>query len=431
MKKKINIAICGLGNIGSYLYKYLIKNKKQLTEKNRSIPNILLVYAKNKKKKRNFTIPKKKWAKNFDEIIKNKKIDLIVELIGGSEGAAKNLVFKALNHKKHVVTANKALIAKYGDQLAKIAEKNRGNFEFEASVCGGVPVIRSLKEGLIANKINKIYGIFNGTSNYILSSMDKHNKTFNEVLEDAKRLGYAESNPRADLNGDDVSSKLKILSTLCFNSFLNNTIHVEGIKDIDRDDIINANKLGYKIKLLGFSELINNSIYQRVHPTLIKKSSYIASIDGVLNAVIVEGNPVGQSVIQGEGAGPAATTSALISDISSILRGNIKFPFSISNNQRKKLKFNDINERNFSAYLRFEVLDKPGVLSNITSVFSTNKVSVKRLIQNPNKNKRSSTIIIITHKAKDKSLNKILKSIDKKSYILRKSNSSNIIKSSK
>ena len=421
MKKKINIAICGLGNIGSYLYKYLIKNKKQLTEKNRSIPNILLVYAKNKKKKRNFTIPKKKWAKNFDAIIKNKKIDLIVELIGGSEGAAKNLVFKALNHKKHVVTANKALIAKYGDQLAKIAEKNRVNFEFEASVCGGVPVIRSLKEGLIANKINKIYGIFNGTSNYILSSMDKHNKTFNEVLEDAKRLGYAESNPRADLNGDDVSSKLKILSTLCFNSFLNNTIHVEGIKDIDRDDIINANKLGYKIKLLGFSELINNSIYQRVHPTLIKKSSYIASIDGVLNAVIVEGNPVGQSVIQGEGAGPAATTSALISDISSILRGNIKFPFSISNNQRKKLKFNDINERNFSAYLRFEVLDKPGVLSNITSVFSTNKVSVKRLIQNPNKNKGSSTIIIITHKAKDKSLNKILKSIDKKSYILRKS----------
>ena len=421
MKKKINIAICGLGNIGSYLYKYLIKHKKQLTEKNRSIPNILLIYAKNKKKKRNFTIPKKKWAKNFDEIIKNKKIDLIIELIGGSEGAAKNLVFKALEHKKHVVTANKALIAKYGDQLAKIAEKNKVNLEFEASVCGGVPVIRSLKEGLIANKINKIYGIFNGTSNYILTSMDKHNKNFIEVLEDAKKLGYAESNPRADLNGEDVSSKLKILSTLCFNSFLNNNIHVEGIKNIDRDDIVNANKLGYKIKLLGFSELINNTIYQRVHPTLIKKSSYIASIDGVLNAVIVEGKPVGQSVIQGEGAGPAATTSALVSDISSILRGNIKFPFSISNNQRKKLKFNDINERNFSAYLRFEVLDKPGVLSNITRVFSTNKVSVKRLIQNPNKNKGSSSIIIITHNAKDKSLNKILKSIDKKPYILRKS----------
>ena len=421
MKNKINIAICGLGNIGSYLYKYLIKNKRQLTEKNRSIPNILLVYAKNKKKKRNFTIPKKKWAKNFDEIIKNKQIDLIIELIGGSEGAAKNLVFKALKHKKHVVTANKALIAKYGDQLAKIAEKNKVNLEFEASVCGGVPIIRSLKEGLIANKINKIYGIFNGTSNYILSSMDKQNKNFKEVLEDAKKLGYAENNPRSDLNGDDVSSKLKILSTLCFNSFLNNNIHIEGIKNIDKDDIMNANKLGYKIKLLGYSELINNSINQRVHPTLIKKSSYIASIDGVLNAVIVEGSPVGQSVIQGEGAGPAATTSALVSDISSILRGNIKFPFSISNNQRKKFKFKNINERNFSAYFRFEVLDKPGVLSNITSIFSTNNVSVKRLIQNPNRNKGSSSIIIITHNAKDKSLNKILKSVDKKSYILKKS----------
>ena len=421
MKKKINIAICGLGNIGSYLYKYLIKNKRQLTEKNRSIPNILLVYAKNKKKKRNLSIPKKRWAKNFDEIIKNKHIDLIIELIGGSEGAAKNLVFKALKNKKHVVTANKALIAKYGDQLANIAEKNKVNLEFEASVCGGVPIIRSLKEGLIANKIHKIYGIFNGTSNYILSSMDKQNKNFKEVLEDAKKLGYAESNPRADLNGDDVSSKLKILSALCFNSFLNNNIHVEGIKNIDKDDILNANKLGYKIKLLGYSELINNSINQRVHPTFIKKSSYIASIDGVLNAVIVEGSPVGQSVIQGEGAGPAATTSALISDISSILRGNIKFPFSISNNQRKKFKFKNINERNFSAYLRFEVLDKPGVLSNITSVFSANKVSVKRLIQNPNKNKGSSSIIIITHSAKDKSLNKILKSVDKKSYILKKS----------
>ena len=421
MKKKINIAICGLGNIGSYLYKYLIKNKRQLTEKNRSIPNILLVYAKNKKKKRNLSIPKKRWAKNFDEIIKNKHIDLIIELIGGSEGAAKNLVFKALKNKKHVVTANKALIAKYGDQLANIAEKNKVNLEFEASVCGGVPIIRSLKEGLIANKIHKIYGIFNGTSNYILSSMDKQNKNFKEVLEDAKKLGYAESNPRADLNGDDVSSKLKILSTLCFNSFLNNNIHVEGIKNIDKDDILNANKLGYKIKLLGYSELINNSINQRVHPTFIKKSSYIASIDGVLNAVIVEGSPVGQSVIQGEGAGPAATTSALISDISSILRGNIKFPFSISNNQRKKFKFKNINERNFSAYLRFEVIDKPGVLSNITSFFSANKVSVKRLIQNPNKNKGSSSIIIITHSAKDKSLNKILKSVDKKSYILKKS----------
>ena len=193
-----------------------------------------------------------------------------------------------------------------------------------------------IKKSLIANKIIKVFGIFNGTSNYILSSMENHNKNFNEVLSDAQKYGYAESNPSADLNGEDVAAKLKILSSLCFNSFINHKIHVEGIKDIDKDDIDNANKLGYKIKLLGFSEIINKKIYQRVHPTLIKKSSYIASIDGVLNAVIIDGKPVGRSIIQGEGAGPSATTSALISDISSILRGNIKFPFSISNKERKK-----------------------------------------------------------------------------------------------
>ena len=372
------------------------------------------------KKKRSIKISKNKWLKSFSEAPKRKDIDIIVELIGGAEGAAKNLVFSALKNRKHVVTANKALIAKYGDQLSSIAEKNNVNLEFEAAVCGGVPIIRSLKEGLVANKIQKVFGIFNGTSNYILTSMDKKNKNFKEVLDDAKKLGYAESNPASDLNGDDVAAKLKILSSLCFNSFLNNNIHVEGIKDIDKEDIENARRLGYKIKLLGFAELINNTIFQRVHPTLIKKSTYVASIDGVLNAVIIDGLPVGQSIIQGEGAGPSATTSALVSDISSILRGNIKFPFSISNKERKKLKFRNISDRYFSAYLRFEVLDQPGVLSNITKIFSDNYVSIKRLIQTPKKNKKYSSIIIITHKSKDKFLDKIIKIINKKKFIIKK-----------
>ena len=415
--KKLNIAIIGLGNIGSYLFKYLNDNKKILTEKNNCLPIIKYVAAKNRKKKRNIKIKKKQWLKNYLDSTKKKDVDLIVELIGGSEGPAKNLVFNALKNKKHVVTANKALIAKYGDELAKIAEKNKVNLEFEASVCGGVPIIRSLKEGLIANKILKIYGIFNGTSNYILSSMDKKNKNFGEVLFDAKKQGYAESNPKADLNGDDVSSKLKILSSLCFNSFLNDNIYVEGINDIDKTDIDNANKFGYKIKLLGFAELINNKIYQRVHPTLIKKDTYVAGIDGVLNAVIIDGKPVGQSIIQGEGAGAAATTSALVSDISSILRGNVKFPFSLSNKERKNLKFAKIDDMFFSAYLRFEVEDKPGVLSNITNIFSKNKVSIKRLVQNPDKNKKSSSIIIITHNSRNKSLNRIIKEISKKKFV--------------
>jgi len=418
--KKLNIAIIGLGNIGTYLFKYLKDNRKILTKKNNCLPIVKYVSAKNKNKKRNIKIHKNLWLNNYLDATKNKNIDLIIELIGGAEGPAKKLVFEALKNKKHVVTANKALIAKYGDALSKIAEKNSVNLEFEAAVCGGVPIIRSLKEGLIANKISKIYGIFNGTSNYILSSMDKQNRSFKEVLDNAKKLGYAETNPSADLNGDDVSSKLKILSSLCFNSFLNDNIYVEGIKDIDKIDIDNANNLGFKIKLLGFAELVNNKIYQRVHPTLIKKDSYVASIDGVLNAVIVDGKPIGQTVIQGEGAGPTATTSALISDISSILRGNIKFPFSISSKERNKLKFENIDDRTFSAYLRFEVIDKPGVLSNITNIFSKNKVSIKRLIQNPDKNKKSSSIIVITHKSKDRFLNKIIKEVSKKKYIKKK-----------
>tara|TARA_B100000941_G_scaffold154402_1_gene109436 strand:- start:2666 stop:3943 length:1278 start_codon:yes stop_codon:yes gene_type:complete len=417
--RKLNIAIIGLGNIGSYLFKYLNENKNILTEKNNCLPIIKYVSAKNKNKKRLIKVKKNQWLNNYLEATRLKDVDLIVELIGGAEGPAKKLVFNALNNRKHVVTANKALIAKYGDRLAKIAEKNKVNLEFEASVCGGVPIIRSLKEGLIANKISKIYGIFNGTSNYILSSMDKQNKEFSDVLINAQKLGYAESNPSADLNGDDVSSKLKILTSLCFNSFLNNNIYVEGIKQIDKTDIDNANKLGYKIKLLGFAELLNNKIYQRVHPTLIKNNSHVASIDGVLNAVIVDGKPVGQSTIQGEGAGAAATTSALVSDISSILRGNIKFPFSISNKERKKLKFENLDHRLFSAYLRFEVEDRPGILSNITNIFSKNKVSIKRLVQNPYK--KSSSIIIITHKSKDIFLKKTLREVDKKNFVKHKS----------
>ena len=419
--RKLNIAIIGLGNIGSYLFNYLKNNKKILSKKNNCVPNVIYISAKNKKKNRGFKINKKIWLDNYLHATKNKNVDLIVELIGGAEGPAKKLVFNALKNKKHVVTANKALIAKYGNELAKIAEKNKVNLEFEASVCGGVPIIRSLKEGLIANKIDKVFGIFNGTSNYILSSMDKENKSFNDVLHKAKKLGYAESNPSSDLNGDDVSAKLKILSSLCFNSFLNNNIHVEGIKDIDKDDISYAKKLGYKIKLLGYAELIGKHIFQRVHPTLIRTSSYVASIDGVLNAVIIDGVPVGQSIIQGEGAGPAATTSALISDISSILRGNIKFPFSISTKERKNLNFRKISERYFSAYFRFNVVDKPGVLSNITQIFSKNNVSIKRLVQDPNKNKGSSSIIIITHPSKDKSLNKIIKIINRRSYVKKRS----------
>ena len=422
MKKSLNIAIVGLGNIGLYLYKYLLKNKDYLSKKTNVVPNILYVSAKNIKKKRKVKIPKSKWLKNYLKTTKLKNIDLIVELIGGAEGPAKKLVFQALKNKKHVITANKALIAKYGDKLSKIAEKNKVNLEFEAAVCGGVPVVRSLKEGLIANSIEKIYGILNGTSNFILTSMEKNNIDFQDALNKAKKLGYAESNPISDLNGNDVADKLKILTSLSFNSYLNNkSIHIEGINNIDAIDIKNARILGYKIKLLGVSEMRNNKVIQRVHPALIKESSYIANIDGVLNAVIIEGKPVGESVIQGEGAGPEATTSALISDVSSILRGNIKFPFGISDKERKNIKFDEIKNKKFSAYLRINVKDKHGVLSDITKILSKNNISIKRLIQKPFKSKKYSSIVLITHESWDYALKKTIKILNKKKYTIQKS----------
>ena len=417
----MNIVIVGLGNIGSYFYSYLKKNKNIIFNKTNVMPNVLYVSARSFKKKRDLKILKKLWLKNCISATKIKEVDIIVELVGGAEGVAKKLIFEALKNKKHVITANKALVAKYGDKLAKVAEKNKVNFEFEAAVCGGIPVIRSIKEGLIANNISKIYGILNGTSNYILSSMDKDKLEYKEALSQAKKFGYAESNPISDINGEDVASKLKILTALSFNSFINNkSILVEGIKNIDQIDINNSNLLGYKIKLVGIAELINDKIIQRVHPALIKKNSYIAKINGVLNAVIAESKPVGQTVLQGEGAGPGPTTSSLISDLCSVLRGNIKFPFVISNKKRKTASFESINNKKFSVYLRLDVKDKHGILSDITKVMAKNKVSIKRLIQNPTENKKLASIVIITHHAKSSSLTKVISTLKSKSYTVTK-----------
>ena len=255
-KKYLNIAIVGLGNIGSNLYKHLIKNRESIKRKTNVNLVVKYVSAKNRSKKRKINIPKKKWLKNYLEVSRHPNIDLVVELIGGSDGAAKKLVFNSIKNKKHVVTANKALISKHGDELARLAEKKKVNLEFEAAVAGGVPIIRVIKEGLITNKIHKVSGILNGTSNYILSKMFEKNMNFNDVLNDAKRLGYAESNPIADLNGDDAKSKIQILSSLAFNSLINRSkINVEGIKNVDQIDIKNAKILGYKIKHLAIAEL--------------------------------------------------------------------------------------------------------------------------------------------------------------------------------
>jgi homoserine dehydrogenase len=400
MSKFVNIAIVGLGQIGIYLYNELKVKSKEIEIKTGKKIQIVAISAKNKNKKRRFKIDNKIFYSNPLNIFKDKKVDILFECVGLSDGISKKIVDYALRKKINVITPNKALIAKHGDYLAKLAETNNTNLEFEASVAGGIPILRTIKEGLATNHIKKIYGILNGTTNYILTEMENTNDNFSNVLKKAQKLGYAEpGNPKLDLNGFDAFAKVRILSALSFNTKISkNKCIMEGIENIKLEDIKIASQLGLRIKLLGISEIINGQLFETVHPSLVSKNTYIGNVDGVMNAVITEGKPVGESILQGEGAGPGPTSSSLLSDLLSILRGNIKYPFGISSKKRKTIKpFNKDNYKN-SLYLRFEVKDKQGVLSSITNRLAKYKISVKRIIQTPDKKNKIATIVIITHK---------------------------------
>ena len=331
------------------------------------------------------------------------------------------MIEKALINKINVITPNKALIAKHGDYLSKLAEKNNVNLEFEASVGGGIPILRTIKEGLATNKISKIYGILNGTTNYILTEMENSKQTFSYVLKKAQKLGYAEpGNATLDLNGFDAFAKVRILSALAFNNKISkHECIMEGIENIDLKDIEIASQLDLRIKLLGISEIKNNRLMETVHPCLVNKNSYIGNVNGVMNAVIMHGKPIGETVLQGEGAGPGATSSSLLSDLLSILRGDVKKPFGIPFQKRKNIKhFNNNNYVN-SLYLRFEVKDKPGVLSLITNRLAKYKISIKRIIQTPDKKNNSATIVIITHKTSEINSKRCLSIFKKNKDILK------------
>ena len=403
-KKNINIAIIGLGQIGIYLYNELLKKKKEIEIKTGKKINIVGISAKNRNKKRRFKIDKKILFTNPLKIIDKKKVDILFECIGKSDGISKKVVEYALKNKINVITPNKTLLAKHGDYLSKLAETNHVNLEFEASVAGGIPILRTIKEGLVTNKIKKVYGILNGTTNYILSEMENSNENLETVLKKAQKNGYAEpGDAKFDLNGFDAFSKIRILSALAFNIKISkNNCIIEGIENIELKDIKIANQLNFRIKLLGISEIIDNKLFETVHPCLVNNKSYIGNVNGVMNAVITEGKPVGEIVLQGEGAGPGPTSSSLLSDLYSILRGNINYPFGIPFNKRKYIEsFSNENYTN-SLYLRFEVKDKPGVLSLITNRLAKYKISIKRIIQTPDKKKKTATIVIVTHKTSEK-----------------------------
>ena len=421
MKNIVNVAVVGLGQVGNYLFNELIVKKKDIELKTGKRVNVVAISAKNINKKRKYKINRKIFYKNPFEIFKKEKVDILFEVIGQSDGVSKKLVETALKNKIHVITPNKALISKHGNNLAKLAEKNNVNLEFEASVAGGIPILRSIKEGLATNKLSKVYGILNGTSNYILSEMENSEQNFADVLKKAQILGYAEpGNPKLDLNGFDAFAKVRILSALAFHSKISNKkCLMEGIEKIDLKDIKIANQLDLRIKLLGISELKNNQLFETVHPCLVSKKSYIGNVNGVMNAVILNGKPVGESVLQGEGAGPGPTSSSLLSDLLSILRGNIKNPFGVSVNNLKTLKTYNVNNYVNSLYLRFEVKDRPGVLSQITNRLAKYKISVKRLIQTPDKKNNKATIVIVTHKTTELNCKTCLSIFNKNKNIIK------------
>ncbi len=412
MSKNINIAVIGLGQIGSYVYNELNIKKKDIEIKTGKKIKVVGISAKNKNKKRKFKINKKIFYSNPLDILKIKNLHIIIEAIGLSDGISKKVIETALKNKIHVITPNKALISKHGDKLGELGEKNKVNLEFEASVAGGIPIIRTIKEGLATNKITKVYGILNGTCNYILSEMEKTKDSFVSVLKKAQNLGYAEpGNPKLDLNGYDALAKIRILSSLSFNKKISKSkCLMEGIENIEFKDIEIANQLNFRIKLLGITEIIKNSIFERVHPCLVNKDSYIGNVSGVMNAVILNGSPIGECVLQGEGAGPGPTSSAIMSDLLSILRGNIKFPFGITRTKRQKPKIFNKDISSNSLYVRLEVKDKPGVLSSITEIFANHKISIQRIIQIPDSKKKTASIVIITHDANELSSQKCIKS---------------------
>lgn len=415
-----NIGIIGLGNIGLEVYKNIKKNSSDIQKKTGFKLNIVKVSAKNINKKRGISFSNSVLQKNPFEITKDPKIDIIVELIGGADGTAKKVVFDALKNKKHVVTANKALIAKHGDVLSVLSEKYEVNLLFEAAVGGGIPIIRSIKQGLIANKLHHIYGILNGTTNYILTEMEQKGENFSNVLKDAQRLGYAESNPTADVDGHDAADKISILSSIGFGTkIINKGFLVEGIRNIEIDDIKFAKELGYKIKLLAIAERVKNKIKQRVHPCLIPFNLDVANIDDVTNAIVVDGQPIGRTIYEGPGAGKGPTSSAVISDITSIMLGNDEFSFGLSPSSKKRMSLFNFSNHQSKYYIRFLTKDVPGVLARITSSLAKNKISISNLLQEPSL-KGTANIMLITHNSKELNIQRVLKSLSKQKKFFKK-----------
>ena len=400
-----NIGIAGFGTVGQGFFSQINKNFKNF--------KVIQIAVKNVKKKRKINLKNIKVTSKVQELAINPNIQVLVECIGGSSGVAYKLVKTAIENKKHIITANKALLAIHGNELVKLAEKNNVSISYEAAIAGGIPIVKTVRENLKYNNISKIYGILNGTCNYILTKMEKEGKDFSLVLKDAQKLGFAELDPTFDIKGIDAAHKITLLSSLAFNVPIKfSSTYVEGVDKVELDDFRFAREFGYKIKLLGIAERKKDSYEQRVHPCLVKEDSEIAKIENELNAVVVIDDMIGKTVLIGPGAGGKPTGAAIVADLIDINRGNINLPLGNSISNAKKLKNINILDSSFAYYLKIVVKDEVGVMRRISDILARNKISIDQQKQEHSNKRGYATIVIITHKIKEKIFSKAIKEIN-------------------
>ena len=412
---EIKIAIAGIGTVGKGLLELLSKYK------NNEIKIEISAIASRRKQKFHGSIFKKtKFFNDAKELIDFNDYDILVELIGGDSGVSKNIVFNALEKKKNVVSANKALVSKYWKELHSLMNKNDSILKYEAAVAGGIPIIKVIDEFLVSNKIKKIYGILNGTSNFILTNMLTYDKNFKKILDEAQKLGYAESDPSFDVDGTDTAHKLSILSSLAFN-YVNKTSNIEneGIQNVELQDLKIADALGYKVKLLGLTEIEKKKVKNFVYPCLLSKDSFIAKVDGVYNAIVVESDFCKKSCFVGEGAGAHPTATSVLSDI---IRLSDNKPKKKKSSTFQKHKETSLELRFGSYYLRFTTDDRSGVISGIANQFKRYNISMKSMLQKESRfnNAKHATIVITTHNCFEKNMMQALDKINRLNFIRNK-----------
>lgn len=414
--KELGVGIIGFGTVGAGVAQCLLENGDIIARRDGVRLVLKRVADLDITTDRGVKIPDGVLTTNAMEAIE--ECDIIVELVGGTT-IAKTFILEALKRGKPVVTANKALLAKFGEELFAEAEKTDADIYYEASVGGGIPIIKSLREGFSGNRINSMYGILNGTCNYILTRMERTGEDFDVVLKDAQKLGYAEANPSLDIDGFDTAHKTAILASLAYGKWFGmDPVYVEGITNVSMNDIRCAASLGYKIKLLAIikQDPETEKLEIRVHPTLIPVNSMLASVNDVFNAVRVDGDYVGNTLFYGRGAGRQATASAVVGDIVDValnLIDGVKQRVPSYNNANLFTELVPMDEIETRCYLRFTVADKPGVLAKITNILASADISISSLIQNETKDEDFATLVIVTHKAKESAIKDAIAAIEK------------------